>query len=76
MGNGKYMISGCDWQNAFDFSGMTSDFTVKFRYDHRTHDGSANTGASHGYSNAENTTYHGATAPWVHYLVVQGWQYL
>lgn len=76
MGTGKAMISGADWQNAFDFSGMANDFTVKFRYDHRTHDGSANTGSSHGYSNADNTNYHGATAPWIHYLVVQGWQYL
>jgi len=75
MGTGKAMISGSDWMNAFDFKGITSDFTFKVRYDHRTHDGAANTGSSHGYSNADSTSYHGATAPWVHYLTIQGWQY-
>jgi len=75
MGSGKYMISGSDFQHAFDFSGMTSDFTIKFRYDHVVHDGTAYIGGDHGLSAAENSTYHGSGTPWQQYLTIQGWTY-
>lgn len=75
MGHGRYMISGTDWVQAFDFKGMTSDFTLRFRYDHLTHDGTAYTGADHGLTGASNQDYHGAQTPWMYYLNIQGWQY-
>ena len=66
MGHGRYMISGTDWVQAFDFKGMTSDFTLRFRYDHLVHDGTAYTGADHGLSGASSSTYHGAQPMDVH----------
>ena len=77
MGNGKYMISGHDQMQTFDFLNRTSDFTLGFLVQ-ATHynDVNMNTGSSHGIEAAETEARNRlgtGSEPWRFYMTLNGW---
>tara|TARA_S200000501_G_scaffold206733_1_gene194353 strand:- start:980 stop:1525 length:546 start_codon:yes stop_codon:yes gene_type:complete len=77
MGNGKYMISGHDNMQTFDFLNKTSDFTLGFLVQ-GTHYNASNfdTGGDHSIENADsaaNTATGVSSYPWWMYMTINGW---
>ena len=68
MGNGKYMISGHDQMQTFDFLNRTSDFTLGFLVQARHYDSSnLDTGGDHDINtgdSAANTAIGVSSHPW------------
>jgi len=77
MGSGKYMISGHDQMQTFDFLNKTSDFTLGFlvqgtHYDSQNFD----TGGDHDINTgdgAANTAIGVNSHPWWMYMTINGW---
>ena len=75
MGYNKYMISGHDNMQTFDFLNYTSDFTLGFLVQ-GTHYNSTNyTGGDHNIGGASGTAQAdiGASTPWYMYMTLNGW---
>ena len=77
MGSGKYMISGHDQMQTFDFLNRTSDFTLGFRIDVRHYDSqNLDTGGDHSISNGSSTanSVNGVSGySWWTYMTINGW---
>ena len=77
MGSGKYMISGHDQMQSFDFLNRTSDFTLGFLIQGRHYDSqNFETGGDHSIENgssAANTATGVSSHPWWMYMTINGW---
>ncbi len=77
MGNGKYMISGHDQMQTFDFLNRTSNFTLGFLIQARHYNAfNMDTGGDHNIENGSSTG-NSATGvsshPWWMYMTINGW---
>ena len=76
MGNGKYMISGHDQMQTFDFLNRTSDFTLGFLIQAKHYNAyDMDTGGDHAIENGSSTatTATGSSYPWWMYMTINGW---